>query len=59
MIKIVLVSSPSISASNWETTRSITPPESPDIPRLGARESSSSKNIMHGDACLALSNTKN
>ena len=45
--------SPSNSASNCDTIRSMTPPESPDLPLLGARESNSSKNIIHGDACLA------
>lgn len=37
----------------WETTLSITPPESPEAPRAGASESSSSKNITHGRAALA------
>lgn len=37
---------------------SITPPESPFRPRLGASESSSSKKIMHGAAALALANTE-
>lgn len=37
---------------------SITPPESPLRPRLGAKESSSSKKIMHGAAALALANTE-
>lgn len=37
----------------WETTLSITPPESPEAPRAGARESSSSKKITHGRADLA------
>lgn len=36
---------------------SITPPESPLRPRLGAKESSSSKKMMHGAAALALANT--
>jgi hypothetical protein len=36
-----------------ETTLSITPPESPEAPRAGARESSSSKKITHGRADLA------
>ncbi len=39
---------PSISANNCETTLSITPPESPLCPRLGANESNSSKNITQG-----------
>lgn len=59
IIKIVAESfKPSISAKSCETTRSITPPESPDKPRFGANESNSSKNIMHGEASLALSNTE-
>ena len=33
---------------------SITPPESPDLPLLGASESSSSKNITQGEALRAL-----
>lgn len=37
---------------------SITPPESPLRPRLGARESSSSKKITQGAAALALANTE-
>lgn len=37
---------------------SITPPESPLRPRLGAKESSSSKKMMHGAAALALANTE-
>lgn len=37
----------------WETTRSITPPESPEAPLAGARESSSSKKITQGRADLA------
>lgn len=37
---------------------SITPPESPLRPRLGAKESSSSKKITHGAAALALANTE-
>ena len=32
---------------------SITPPESPDLPRFGASESNSSKNITQGVALLA------
>lgn len=57
MKTVALSFSPSISANNWETTLSITPPESPDTPLFGARESSSSKKMIHGDAALALSNT--
>lgn len=49
---------PSISDKSCETTLSMTPPESPEIPRLGANESNSSKNIIHGDASLAFSNTE-
>jgi hypothetical protein len=37
---------------------SITPPESPLRPRLGAKESSSSKKMIHGAAALALANTE-
>lgn len=37
---------------------SMTPPESPLRPRLGAKESSSSKKMMHGAAALALANTE-
>jgi hypothetical protein len=37
----------------WETTLSITPPESEEDPQAGARESSSSKKITHGRADLA------
>lgn len=48
--------SPSISASSCETTRSITPPESPLLPLRGANESSSSKKIMHGAAERACTN---
>lgn len=48
---------PSNSAKSWETTRSMTPPESPDLPRLGASESNSSKKMTQGVALLALSNT--
>ena len=33
---------------------SMTPPESQDLPLLGASESSSSKNITHGEALRAL-----
>lgn len=40
-----------------ETDLSITPPESPLRPRLGAKESNSSKKIIQGDAVLALQNT--
>lgn len=40
------------------TYLSITPPESPLRPRLGAKESSSSKKIMQGAAALALVNTE-
>ena len=36
---------------------SMTPPESPLLPRLGASESSSSKKITHGEALRALLNT--
>lgn len=49
---------PSISVSSCDTTLSITPPESPDMPLLGANESSSSKNTMQGEAWRALSNTE-
>ena len=48
---------PSSSASNWETIRSITPPESPWLPLLGATESNSSKKMTHGLASLAFSKT--
>lgn len=44
--------------SREQTHRSITPPESPLRPLLGARESSSSKKIIHGEAAFALENTK-
>lgn len=37
----------------------MTPPESPAIPRLGARESNSSKNTTQGAADRALAKTKN
>lgn len=40
-----------------KTHRSATPPESPLRPRLGARASSSSKNMTHGEAVRALANT--
>lgn len=54
IIKIEALSlMPSISAKSCDTTRSITPPESPEIPRFGANESSSSKNNIHGAASLA------
>ena len=36
-----------------DTNRSMTPPESPDFPRLGAMESNSSKKMTHGDALCA------
>lgn len=36
-----------------ETTLSMTPPESPEAPRAGARESSSSKKMTQGRAALA------
>lgn len=39
------------------THLSMMPPESPLRPRLGARESSSSKKIMQGTAALALAKT--
>lgn len=41
----------------YETDLSITPPESPLRPRLGAKESNSSKKIIQGAAVLALQNT--
>jgi hypothetical protein len=44
---------PSSSASSCETMRSITPPESPCAPRLGATESSSSKKTTQGRASRA------
>lgn len=47
----------SISDNSWATMLSITPPESPLAPRLGANESNSSKNITHGVAALARSKT--
>lgn len=53
IITVAVSFKPSISASNCETTLSITPPESPATPLLGARESNSSKNIMQGAASLA------
>ena len=40
------------------TNLSMTPPESPLLPLLGTRESSSSKNITQGVALLALTNTE-
>ena len=40
-----------------QTYLSMTPPESPLLPRLGASESSSSKKITHGEALRALLNT--
>lgn len=49
---------PSNSANSCEMTLSITPPESPLLPRFGAKESSSSKKIMHGTAARALLNTR-
>lgn len=49
---------PSSSANSCEMTLSITPPESPLLPRFGAKESSSSKKIMHGTAARALLNTR-
>lgn len=49
---------PSNSASNWLTMRSMTPPESPWLPRFGATESSSSKKITHGRASRARWNTR-
>jgi len=48
---------PSISANSWLRTFSVTfapPPYA--CPRFPASESISSKKIMHGDTCLALSN---
>lgn len=42
-----------------DTTRSITPPESPEAPRAGARASSSSKKITQGRAVLACKQTNN
>lgn len=36
----------------------MTPPESPATPRLGANESSSSKNTTHGAADRALAKTE-
>jgi hypothetical protein len=47
----------SISVSNCETTRSITPPPSEPLPRAGASESNSSKNRMEGATALALWNS--
>lgn len=44
--------------SPGEPDLSMTPPESPLRPRLGAKESSSSKKMMHGAAALALANTE-
>mmetsp|Transcript_16518 Transcript_16518/g.19042 ORF Transcript_16518/g.19042 Transcript_16518/m.19042 type:complete len:223 (+) Transcript_16518:269-937(+) len=50
---------PSISVSNWFTTRSETPPPPPPSePRLGQSESSSSKKTTHGLEERARSNTK-
>lgn len=48
----------SISDKSWATILSITPPESPLAPRLGAKESNSSKKITHGVAALARSKTR-
>lgn len=48
----------SSTAEAKSTHLSITPPESPLRPRLGAKASSSSKKIMQGAAALALANTK-
>lgn len=42
----------------WETTLSITPPESPAEPLAGANASSSSKNTTHGLAALACKTLK-
>ena len=49
--------SPSSSANSCDTTLSITPPESPLRPRLGAMESSSSKKMTEGAALEARANT--
>mmetsp|Transcript_26635 Transcript_26635/g.63116 ORF Transcript_26635/g.63116 Transcript_26635/m.63116 type:complete len:393 (-) Transcript_26635:1403-2581(-) len=48
---------PSISASSWLTTRSITPPESAPAPRAGASASISSKKTTQGAARRARANT--
>ena len=48
-------SRPSSSARSWFTTLSITLPPS-SIPLIGAMESSSSKNMIAGETCLALRN---
>ena len=45
------LSTPSMDVRSWATTRSQAEPSS--IPRMGAMESSSSKNMMHGAICLA------
>lgn len=48
---------PSISAKSWFKTFSVTlEPLEYASPRLPARESISSKKIIHGETCLALSN---
>lgn len=44
---------PSSSARSWLTIRSMTPPESPWLPRLGATLSNSSKKMTQGLASLA------
>ena len=49
---LLLASKPSISVNSWFTTRSDA--WFPSFPRLGARESSSSKNRTHGAAARAL-----
>jgi len=55
-ITFVRSSMPSISARSWFRTFSVTFAPPPYVcPRLPARESISSKKIMHGETCLALS----
>ncbi len=49
-------SSPSISVRIWDTTFSVTCDPEPLLPLLGTSASISSKNMIHGAACLAFVN---
>ena len=51
------LSSPSISVSNWFTTRSVIPPPLGSLPLFGQSESNSSKKTMHGEELHARSKT--
>ncbi len=53
-VTLRIPSTPSMDVRSWATTRSHAEPS--PIPRTGAIESSSSKNIMQGAICLALLN---